>query len=74
MYVFTVPLLCYSAGLIKCTLQELQQLDVKTTKLLSLYHASSVNGDVDRLYVPCFMGGRSLLSVADVIAYECNSL
>ena len=72
--IFAVPLLCYSAGLIKWTLQELQQLDVKTRKLLSIYHAFSVNSDVDRLYVPCPMGGRGLLSVADVVACECNSL
>ena len=72
--IFAVPLLRYSAGLIKWTLQELQQLDVKTRKLLSLYHAFSVNSDVNRLYVPCPMGGRGLLSVADVVACECNSL
>ena len=41
--IFAVSLLCYSAGLIKWALQELHQLDVKTRKLLSLYHAFSVN-------------------------------
>ena len=72
--IFAVPLLRYSAGLIKWTLQELQQLDVKTRKLLSLYHAFSVNGDVDRLYMPWSDGGRGLLSVSDVVACECGSL
>ena len=72
--IFTAPLLRYSAGLIKWTLQELQQLDVKTRKLLSLCHALSVNSDVDRLYVPHPMGVIGLLTVADVVACECNSL
>ena len=72
--IFAVLLLCYSASLIKWTLQELQQLDVKTRKLLYLYHAFLVNSDVDRLYVLCSMGGKDLLSVADDVACGCNSL
>jgi len=71
---FAVSLLRYSAGLISWTKNELCQLDVKTRKLLSLYHAFSINSDVDRLYVPRNQGGRGLLSIADVITKEMTSL
>ena len=42
--------------------------------LLSIHHAFSINGDVDRLYVPRKQGGRGLLSITDVVNRELTSL
>ena len=47
---------------------------LKIIIVISLYHAFSVNGDIDRLYVSWSMGGKGLFSVADVIACQCSSL
>ena len=69
-----VPLLRYSAGLVQWTQAELYKVDVTTRKLMSLHHAFNMNSDVDRLYVRRSRGGRGLMSVADFIHRECNSL
>ena len=69
-----VPLLHYSAGLVQWSEVERYKLDVTTRKLMSLHHAFNVNSDVDRLYVQRSHGGRGLLSLADTIQRECNSL
>ena len=64
----------YSAGLINWTKEELNKLDVGTTKLMCMHRIFSMNSDIDRLYVPRSQGGRGLCSVADVIEGECRSL
>ena len=69
-----VPLLRYSASLVQWSEAERYKLDVTTRKLMTLHHAFNVNSDVDRLYVQRSHGGRGLLSVADTIQRECNSL
>ena len=58
-----IPILQYSAGIIDWTLEELQQLDRGTCKLLSLHGTFYCISDVDRLYVSCQLGGRGLISV-----------
>ena len=69
-----VPILQYSAGLVDWTQAELCKLDVTTQKLMSLHQAFNMNSDVDRLYVHRSHGGRGLLSVANIVQEECNSL
>jgi len=69
-----VPILRYSAGLVDWTQAELYKLDVTTRKLFSLHKAFNINSDVDRLYVHRLLGGRGLLSIADTVQRECNSL
>ena len=71
---WALPLICYTAGIIKWSLCELKQLDISTRKLLALYKCFSVNDDVDRLYVPRQGGGRSLFSVEDIVFHERLSL
>ena len=74
IYSYAVPLVRYSAGLVKWTQVEMYKLDVQTRKLLILHCAFNRNGDIDRLYVHRALGGRGLLSVSDTIQKECNSL
>jgi len=47
---WTLPLICYTAGIIKWSLCELNQSDISTRKLLALYRCFNVNDDVNRLY------------------------
>ena len=49
-------------------------LEIQNVTLWSVLPNTVTNRDVDRLYVPCLMGGRRLLSVANVVACECNGL
>jgi len=47
-----VPVLRYSFGIIKCRQEELQKLDRKTRKLLSIHGQHHPKADLDHLYVP----------------------
>ena len=57
---WAVALLRYGAGIIKWNKEELQNLDRKSRKLLTLYGALHPKSDVDRLYLPRSKGGRGL--------------
>jgi len=67
-----IPLVCYTAGLIKWT--QTETLDISTRKLLTLYKCFGMKDDVDRLYVPRKRGGRGLLSGEDFLHHEKLSL
>ena len=74
IYSYALPLVRYSAGLIKWTQADMYKLDVQTRKLLTLHQAFNRNSDIDKLYVHRALGGRGLLSVSDAIQKECYSL
>jgi len=70
---YTVPVLRYSAGIVKWPIQVLQQLDRQTRKLLTVFRGRHRRSDVDRLYIPRKQGGRGLFSAEDVVhAEECS--
>ena len=71
---WAVPLIRYTAGIVKWTQEEMRTLDVSTRKLLSMYKCFNVNDDIHRFYVPWRLGGRGLLSVEDVIHQEICAL
>ena len=56
-----VPVLRYSFGIINWHQEELQKLDWKTRKLLTIHGWHHPKEDVDRLYVPRKKGGRGLM-------------
>jgi len=56
-----VPVLRYSFGIINCHQEELQKLDWKTRKLLTIHGQHHPKADVDLLYVPRKQGGRGLM-------------
>ena len=53
-----VPVLRYSFGIVNWHQEELQKLDRKTRKLLTIHGQHHPKADVDRLYVPRKQGGR----------------
>ena len=69
-----VSIVRYGAGVIKWTKMELEQMDRKTRKLMTVYRSFHPQGDVDRLYGKRSMGGRGLISIEDCVNIEVNSL
>ena len=65
---FAIAVITPTFGILPWTKEELQQIDIKTRKLLTLSGSFHVNSDVDRLYhLYCHRneGGRGLNSVND---------
>ena len=71
---WAVALLRYGASIIKWNKEELQNMDRKSRKLLTLYGAFHPKSDVDRLYLPRSKGGRGLISCESCIRSEENSV
>ena len=58
-----VPVLRYSFGIVNWHQEELQKLDRKTRKILTIHGQHHPKEDVDRLYVPRKQGGRGLMQL-----------
>ena len=56
-----VKVLRYSFGIVNWHQEELQKLDWKTRKLLTIHRQHQPKADIDRLYVPRKQGGRCLM-------------
>ena len=69
-HVFALPVLTPTFGIICWTIQEIENLDIITRKILNMTGNFHQNSDVDRLYLPRKMGGRGLKSIK--LAYECR--
>ena len=69
-----VSIVRYGAGIIKWNKTELEKMDRKTRKLLTIYRAFHPQGDVDRLYVSRKEGGRGLISLMDCVDMEVAGL
>jgi len=67
---YAIPTIRYTAGIIKWTKEEMDQLDRDTRKVLTKYGAHNPNADVDRLYANRNDGGRGLTPVRDTILNE----
>ena len=58
-----VPVIPYSYGVIDWKLDEIQNLDRMTRKQLCMNQMLAMKADVDRIYLPCQEGGRSLMNL-----------
>ena len=58
-----VPVILYSYGVTDWKLDEIQDLDRMTRKQLCVNQMLSMKADVDRIYLPCQEGGRSLMNL-----------
>ena len=54
---WAIPLIRYTAGIVRWTQTELRNLVISTRKLMALYKCFNINDDVHRLYVPRNLGG-----------------
>ena len=69
-----VSIIRYGAGIVDGTKEELQEMDWKTRKLLTINRALHPQADVDRLYLKWSEGGRGMIGVEDCVTIETNSL
>ena len=69
-----IPVLRYSFGIVNWHQEELQKLDRKTSKLLTIHGQHHPKADVDRLYVPRKQGGRGLMQLEAANAVEITKL
>ena len=58
-----VPVILYSYGVIDWKLDEKQNLDRMTRKQMCVNWMLAMKADVDRIYLPCQEGGRSLMNL-----------
>lgn len=71
---WAVSLFRYGSGVVEWNKQDLEKIDRKTRKLMTMHGALHPRADVDRLYVKREEGGRGLMSVEEVVKYEEHSL
>jgi alkylhydroperoxidase/carboxymuconolactone decarboxylase family protein YurZ len=71
---YAVPVIQYTAGVIKWTKEDMNKLNRQTRKMLTMYGALHPRADVDRLYLPRRIGGRGLKDMAETIEKEVRSL
>ena len=69
-----VSIIRYGAGIVDWTKEELQEMDRKTRKLLTINRALYPQADVNRLYLKRSEGGRGMIGVEDCVTIETNSL
>jgi hypothetical protein len=69
-----VPVLIYSFGIINWHQEEIQKLDRKTRKMLTIHGQHHPRADNDRLYVPRNQGGRGLMQVEGEYTAETLNL
>ena len=60
----------YSAGFLDWTKEEIDILDRKTRKSLTINGGAHPKADVDRLYLRRILGGRGLISIARCVKLE----
>ena len=68
--IWAVPTVQYGHAIIQWTKEELQQMDWKTRKLITIYGGLHPRSCVDRLYMPRSDEGRVLVSVKDYVEEE----
>jgi len=64
---WAVSLVHYTAGIINWRKDELEGMDRKTRKMMTIYSSLHPRGDVDHLYIPRKYGGRGLISIQQSI-------
>ena len=67
---WAVSVVRYTAGILKWNEKELQKMDTRTRKILSMNGAFHTRSSVDRLYIKRKEGGRGLMSVEECVRAE----
>ena len=62
-----ILLIRYSGPFLKWTREELQQMDQRTRKLMTMHKALNPKDDIDRQYVSRKEGGSELASIEDSV-------
>ena len=67
-----IPVVSYSYGILEWLRSDLQKIDRRTRKLLTLAGAHHPNADVDRLYFSRSEGGRGFISIENSFERQCS--
>ena len=62
---FALPIIVTTIGILDWTIKQLEDIDIRTRKILTMTGNFHTNSDKDRLYVPRKEGGRGLKSIED---------
>ena len=68
--IFSIPIITPTIGILNWTKDELEQIDIKTRKILTSSGSFHINSDIDRLYTPRNKGGRGLNSLCRYLHLE----
>ena len=68
-----VGVLSYSFGVINWTKVELEEMDLRVRKEMTLKKAFNKHSDTDRLYLPRNRGGKGLICIQDFCERLCVS-
>ena len=71
---WVIPLVKYSRLFLKCSKEELQQMDQRTRKLMTMHKALHPREDVDRLHVSRKEGGRGFTSIQERVDISIRQL
>ena len=71
---WAVSLMRYGAGILRWTTNELQEIDRKTRKVMTINKELHPRSDVARIYVSRQRGGRGLMSCENCVKGEENNL
>ena len=71
---WAVSLIRYGAGTIKWNKEELQEINRKSRKIMTINKELNPRSDVARIYVPRKKGGRGLISCESCVRREENNL
>ncbi len=71
---FAIPVITYTAGIVKWTVNELNNANRSTRKIMNIYGGLHPRADIDRLYIPREKGGRGLHDIKEAIESEERSL
>ena len=71
---WAIPVLRYSAPFLSWTKTELQSIDGKTRKLLTMHNGLHPRSDVNRFYIPRKVGERGLANAEDTVILAKISL
>jgi len=69
-----IPVLRYSFGIINWNQEEIQKLDRKTRKMLTVHGQHHPRAGTDLLYVPSKGGGRGLMQIEGTYIAEVTKL
>jgi len=67
---WAVSLVHYTAGIINWRKDELEAVDRKTRKMMTIYNSLHLRADVVCLHIPIKHGGRGLISIKESIYME----
>ena len=71
---WAVAVIRYAASVIDWTQEDINEMDRKTRKLLTIYGAFHPKSNINRLYLKRKLGGRGLISVKECIESEVRNM